>query len=492
MKQPHEKRIEYQRRIFSTRQIRDCVEGSDAIKRSGELYLPMPSGMRDLVYNDLPNTKSSNNLANDDLNISNAPWYHRNPAYTAYVMRAKFPDMTSSTLQGLLGVATTEPPHLNLPTELQYLENIATIDGIHLEELYEHCLSEVLQTGRIALVVDIRSDNTLYIADYSSESYINWDFAVIDGKRVQTYAEFETVSYDSENGEEKKSLCYSLEENPDTQRLACFVRKFKNGVMMEETIITYKGKEIDFIPVVNINSKASNNSPVPGSIPLLGVSDCSLDVYRHSADLNQNQYMSCNPTLVFFGVDADEAPKTIGSTVAICISDSSATGKYLSTDTTALSHVQSYIQDVFEEAVRYGASLLGPTKRAAESAEALSLRKASSGATLATVVTSTSNGINNAISICQKMRGVANPDSRDYFIGNKAFAEITLSAQEITALLNSWMSGAISHMTLLENFSEAGKLSNRTPDEEMTQIEREIPVIPDATTPPQEGDDDED
>jgi Domain of unknown function (DUF4055) len=468
---PHKRRLEYSRKVFAMRQIRDCVTGSDAVKRSGELYAPMPSGMR--LMNQTTATASTgqaNPLTDRSISISEAPWYNSNPAYSAYIHRAKFPDIASNTLRGLLGVATREDPEVKLPGTLSYLEELATLDGYTIYDLYELCLSEVFQVGRHALVIDVRPDNTLYIAQYASETYINWQMQVVDGHRVQTYAEFETCEYNDAGEETKKSLIYSLEAEPDQLKRVCVVYRYTNGKLDAENgrvVLMIQGKSLDFLPVVNIGSE--RNDPQPDVCPLLGLTDCALDIYRHSADLNQAHFMTCNPTLLFTGVDNDDAPKVIGSTVAICLSDPASDGKYLATDTSALSHVQGYIQDVFSEAIQYGASLLGPSKRAAESAEALSLRQSSSSATLVTIVSRVGAAIQETLDMAAKMVGGTGAE----FNPNYEFAELTLTSPDILALLNSWMSGGISRLTFLENMQAAGILIERTPEEEISQMEDE-------------------
>ena len=480
------------------RQIRDCVYGSDAIKRQGEMYLPMPSGMN-LVTSDQSSIKTSTNaLADKTLPINQAPWYHGNPAYSAYVHRAKFPDMTANTLRGLVGLATREEADVKVPGGVDYLEEVATIDGDNLLDLFKDVLSELFQVGRHTLVVDVRSDNTLYFAQYASESYVNWLYEVIDGQRVQTYAEFETCEYNDKGEETKKSLCYALEvpeegDNAGKRIAVCY--KYTDGALDEDgrTELLVQGKPFERLPVVNIG--AEKNTAEPDALPLIGVSDCALDIYRHSADLNQNQYQSCNPTLVFTGVDEKDAPRVIGSTVAVCLSDPNSDGKYMTTDTSALSHVYEYMRGIFEEAIAYGAQLLGPTKRAAESAEALALRQASSGATLVGIVTQAGRGIEDGLKLAAELAGAAGEAK---FEPNLEFAELTLTGPEMTALLNSWMSGGISHLSYLENMAAAGKLGGRTPEQEQALIDDEGPVG-DATGKPtlpgndlDEEDDDDD
>ena len=118
----------------------------------------------------------------------------------------------------------------------------------------------------------------------------------------------------------------------------------------------------------------------------------------------------------------------------------------------------------------YGASLLGPTKKAAESAEALNLRQASSGATLVTIVARVGAAIEEVLEMAATISG---GKGEVEFTPNYEFAELALSSADILALLNAWMSGGISRMTFLENMQAAGILMDRNPEEEIGMIEDE-------------------
>jgi hypothetical protein len=393
------------------------------------------------------------------------------------MQRARFPDITANTLRGLVGVSTKRDPQYELPSNIAYMEDVATVDGMSLNELYAFCISEILQVGRLALVVDFRQDGTVYIAPYTTESYINWELDVIDMRRVQTMAAFEhMLPSDDRQDRRTMTLVYALEEG----RVNTY--KFVDDQLVEgPTPITNKGRIMDSVPVVNVGSV--RNEPWPGVVPLIGVSDCALDIYRHSADLSNAHFNTCNPTLVISGVEAQEMPRTVGSTVSMALSNPQAKAYYPSTDTSALSHINAYQQQVLQEAVGYGAQLLGPTKRAAESAEALSLRQAASGATLVGVVEHVGDALREALQLASDMTGGGEVE----FEPNKEFAELTLSAQDVTALVSSWMNGAISHESLLENFIEAGIVSaDKAPDDEIDLINMERPAM---ETPEEQADD---
>jgi hypothetical protein len=304
---------------------------------------------------------STNQYAYETLDYQRqfAPWWHPNPAYSAYLQRAKFPDVTAATLRGLVGIATKRAPQRDLPAAISYFdEGAITPDGMTLDELYAFCISEVLQVGRLSLTLDVGQDDQFYIASYSTESYVNWDTEVVNAEVIQTLAVYTHEELNStEEGSESKSLVYYLGINEEAGSVGAYSQKYTDSEPDGDGVeLSYKGKPFTRLPIVNLGS--IKNDPVPDTMPLLGVSDCALDNYRHSADLGQAHFQTCNPTLVFTGIDADEAPQIVGSTISIGMSNPSAKAFYPATDTSALSHVSSHMEKTLQEAAAYGAALL--------------------------------------------------------------------------------------------------------------------------------------
>jgi len=437
---------------------------------SGMIGIPAPAAAQ-------AGRTTSNQYATDTLDYQRqyVPWYHSNPAYSAYLQRAKFPDITANTLRGLIGIAGRNLPQIELPASLEYLRENATPEGMSLAELFLFLVSEILQVGRIALVLDVRSDNTLYISPYVTETYTNWDSEVVDGISTQTLAMFtveDSHPDDTESGTKNHSIEYALEQVEENGPMVTVVYKFIDGDLVEgPTPIVIQGKPVERLPVVNAGSL--KNDPWPDVIPMLGISDCALDIYRHSADLTQAHFLTCNPTLFVTGVDG-EIPQTVGSSVVIALSNPAATAFYPATDTSALNHINEYIGGVFSEAMNYGAALLGPSKRAAESGEALALRQAASGATLLGSVTHAASAMEQILQMASDIVG----GGEVVFEANTEFAEKTLNAQDISALVSTWMSGAISHESLLENFIDAGIVNEeKTPEDEIAAIQDEEPIM---------------
>ena len=463
---------DYTNLIYSREQVRDCVKGSNFVKRKQEVYLPIPSGMLDLP----PAASSSATGTSRSLSITDFPWYHENPAYSSYLHRARFPDFTGSVLRGITGLVTREAPEYTLPGQAAEFDSVATVCGKNIVELYGYSIGEVMQTGKICYVIDIKENNKPIIAVYSAERNPNWEYGIIDGERVLISATFINEFASDSDGEE--SIKYEL-----VNGIAISQEYVSGKPVGDEVILTYVGKTLKRLPI--FFAGAIDNTAKTDVIPLAGISDTSLTIYRKDADLSQAQYMTCNPTLFIFGITDDQSPKVIGSTVTVCISNPQAKAEYPATDTSALDHVAKTIDTLYAEAISMGSQILGIGKKAAESAEALSIREASSGATLITIVNLASKAISDVLSFIEAWAGGSGTAE---FKGSVDFADHSLTAQEQTAMVGSWLNRVISHDTVLNNFRAANLLGDGvTNKQEKNKIKSEEEDILKATGEEGEG-----
>jgi len=455
----------YNRSRYSWRQVRDCVAGSNKIKEANEVYLPMPSAMSMITE---PASKSVYKAANFTNNSADyeriyMPWYHPNPAYSAYLQRARFPDITANSLRGIMGLVTKYGPEVELPVVVDYMEKNADNDGNDLNKIYVDCISELLQAGKHVLVLDIDEDSgNFYIAQYCAESNINWKYVTRNGQCVLTNISLK------DKDEDDKIIEYALDEFGFV-----VVNIYEDGNLTVTKELMYKGKRFDKIPVFCIGSV--KNEPDPGVIPLLGISDIAICIYQEGADLRQGHYLTCNPTLFLFGVGDKETPAVIGSSVIVGIRNPAAKAEYPATDTSAFEHVRGCIKDLYEEAVSYGSAFVSnPINR--ESGQALTIRNASKGSNLVHMVNMVSDAFTRLFKFVAELVGT-NPDDV-LFEGNIDFAELVLNAQDVTALVSSWIQGAIDHDTVLDNLRDAGYISaDKSNDDIKNNIETETPEV---------------
>lgn len=435
--------------------IRDSLAGEVAIKKKNEKYLPMPSAM--LKAEALaPSTQSALSASHPD--------YHSNQPYSAYKSRARFPELTDATLRGIIGLILRNPSaYHNLPAD--YLQKACTKDGKPLTELELQLDTEVMSMGRAGLLVDPDpADNKPKIVTYATEDILNWrtkgtgeDIKVVSVLLRDTSNSVDF--WETDDGAEKTLL---LIINDDGYYE---IGEYTNGKFIKSTVPTVLGKPITFIPFILVGTM--DLTADIDSAPLWPLANVAKAIYQVIADLRNAQFMSCNPMLTISGIDKENAPAAIGSSVALLLESHLAKAYYPKTDTTALEHVRMYIRDLQTEAIRMGANLLGNESTQAESGEAIRLKQAMASATVASVVATCGKGLQRALNMIGIWLG---RESNAEIKVNTEFSSFQLTANEQIALVQSWQAGLLSTDTALENFRKAGMLQEGEDSE--AEIER--------------------
>lgn len=488
----------YKLYMYQNRATRDAMRSSQ-VKRAGELYLPMPNGFRNLEFTAPTSVIIGQNLGfSEVVDLTESPFYHSNPAYTAYLQRARFPELVFNTLTGLIGVATRKDMTVEIPKSLQYMVDDCTRDGKTIYELFVTILTEVLITGRCTLVLDINPDtNNFVIATYASEATINWR-----GEGDST----EFVVFEEAAEEPKKDNMFQTEEvlrhrvfrigkegeefryvDPPTGIVTVedaagvvVCDEYVDGEIVKSTIPMLQGEYFYKIPAISVGSLENTHEPNPS--PLYGIAEIAYAIYRRDADLANAQYQTCNPTLVLSGCDG-KVPVLFGSSVALVLESPEAKAYFPNTDTSALDHVKETINELREEAAQFGASLLGPTKRAVESTETVKTRQSAQSTTLVGIVNNIAEAMTKIFEMAAEIDG-STPETVSIIIPTD-FAELSLSPQMLTALVSAWQNGVLSKLTLIELMIDAGLINHaEEAEDELTRIFAEGPENPVRTIQP--------
>jgi hypothetical protein len=104
--------------------IRDCLDGEDAVKDQGQLYVPKPDGM----------------------SVQN---------YTHYLDRACFYGAPEMTLRALVGLALRKDAVIKLPPRLEPMRLNATYENAPMQVLVENMVREVATMGRFGILLDL-------------------------------------------------------------------------------------------------------------------------------------------------------------------------------------------------------------------------------------------------------------------------------------------------------------------------------------------------
>lgn len=363
-------------RLPEWERVRDCMKGEQAIKNAAEKYLPRPAGM-------------SGEYAE---------------AYNDYIERAHFPLVTAYALQGVLGIIITKLPEFNFPKELEYLIDNATRDGRDLRQLFLDVIIEIMQTGRVPLVVDLDDSNPdrFTIVQYKAEDLINWKSGTLNDERTIQVAVIRQKRYknpDNIFSHETEDYYRVMRLVGDKYTVVTYDSSSKE--VEDETVVPeFFGNNLDKLPIVIAGS--ISNAPEVQPIPLIPVANCAIQIYRKQADLANSEFLSCNPTLCISGAEVDSAgdvknvPNVVGSSVLFALPDSQARVYYTTTDTAALNHVAKHIDTLYEEAIRHGVAILD-ARKGVEAAEALRIRQATQSASVYSIYLSALSAIRSCL-----------------------------------------------------------------------------------------------
>ena len=446
---------QYAASISKWQTVRDSLEGETAIKAANTRYLPMPSAMAK-AGSTAPMEWAENEAFSHDK--------HTNIAYAAYKMRSRFPEFTDATLRGIIGLIQRNPSAYEALPYADF-EKDSTPDGKSLLELELQLNIEVMSMGRVGLLVDVDDEGKPKLVVYQAEDILNW----------QTEGNNEDLRYTGVLLRDRSVNSDFWAAEPSVERhLLLYINDdgfYEIGIYEKKELIevrrpSFMGKMLNKIPFIAIGT--IDLTPDVDSPPLWPLSNLAVNIYQVIADLRNAQYMSCNPMLTISGIDSDESPSAIGSTLALVLSNEMAKAYYPKTDTTALDHVRMYIKDMQSEAIRMGANLLGNENTLAESGEAIRLRQSMAAATVASVVSATGSGLQRTINwVCEWMSII----EKASVLVNKEFSSFQMTANEQIALVQSWQAGILSSETTLENFRRAGMLQEgEDPSKEIERL----------------------
>ena len=433
--------------------MRDAVEGEDDVKIKGITYLPMKSGI----------------LAIEDDKVKNA-------AYMNYQARAEFPELVEPAITGSNGLLHSKKTTYELPPALEYLLEKATLDGKTLESLHEEITTEILTTGRFGILPGVKANGEFYLAGYNTESIINWDET--DG--VCDYV----VLDESGQFRSKENNTWGYQE----RYLEC---RLENGVYSATKYVgdtadtpvpgvKKNGDGLEELPFVFIN--VADLSPDPGGIPMYGLAKICFRIYRMDADYTYGLHMTAEPTPWVSGYDnpakaAQEGnvPNTIGAS-KIWILPKGAQAGFLEFSGQGLDAQAKAIAAALERAAIFGMQILSEENNAGESGTSRRLRIRSQESVLMTINRNVAAGLQKALRNIAVWAGV-NPDLVKV-TPPEDLIDKSMTPQELTAMVNGWMSGAYSKETLFYNIKRGGMVpQERTYEEEQDKIDDEGPAL---------------
>ena len=453
----------------------DAAEGQRHIKSKTTIYLPATSGMRAL-------SATPTKLTDEGLAL-----------YTAYLVRAFFPDLVKETVRALTGILDREAANIELPEALEDMREIATAKGESLNDLLVQIHINQLLYGRLGLLLDVDPNRDLpIIVPYPAPQILNWDdlTKTNDPKQIQDDARPDALRQlimtvlDETRFERDTGDVFTWNLVPRYRALSLgdagnvyTTHVERDGNRQGDIVLQIRGKTLDQIPFTFINT--TDLATQPGEVPLINLANLALAIYRGEADHRSALFMSGQDTLVITGYDinqggddnpaADSKP-IIGSGAYLNIPSEGGDAKFIGPDSNALSEQRESLNDDYQRAGEEGIKLLS-SGAGAEAAETLRIKVAARTATLQTAAITAATGLENALRQAAVWVG-ADPDEVKVE-PNLDFIDETQDPKDLIAYATAKKSKVPLSWKSVHNILRQKDFTELTFEEELEQIEEE-------------------
>jgi len=422
---------------------RDAVRGSVAVKEKKHVYLPVPD--------------------NDSSNESKGTETSR---YRQYIKRAVFTNFTGRTKNALVGAAFRKDSELEIPDALEYLREDATGDGLSIFQLAKDELSNLLETGRVGILVDypetpdgVSAEQAEYfhanIVPYTAEAVINWKTETINGRKLLVLVVLAEsyIESDDEFAHDSKTQyrVLRLGEEGYSQQL------YRDDMPYGEEIFPTKsdGSRWDEIPFIFIGSK--NNDSTVDDAPLADIAEVNMAHYRNSADYEESCFLTGQPSLfITTSLSAEQwnalNPNGIklGSRAGHVLGENGS-ATLLQADPNSL--VMEAMRNKESAMVMIGARII-TDRTANETAEGARIRFASENSVLGDLVHNLSEGITVAIGWAGEFMGADTKES--YFSINDEFYDKDVDPQLLMGMVTLLDRGIVAEQDIFDRLKSGG------------------------------------
>lgn len=462
------------------KRCRDAAAGQDAIHAAGTAYLPK---LKDQTQED----------------------------YDAYKLRAGFYNASWRTIAGLVGMIFRKPPKVEVAENVKaYLADVTT-SGVPFQVFAQQTTEECMSVGRVGVLVDCpnapdvrtRSDELkLNIRPsmqlYKAETIINWRTGNVNNQHVLTLVVLQEdfLEQDGEFAEKVKiryrvlDLIKSNIDGVEAWRYRVRIYEVENdGTNKKDVQIgpdlypKMNGAFLSGIPFWFFG--ADDITPKVDEPPLIDLVDVNLSHYRTTADYEHGCHFTGLPTAVVSGytpaggTDGQPVEKLyIGSQTAWIFPNPDASATFLEFTGQGLSALETNLDRKESQMAVLGARMLAQEKKAAEAAETASIHRSGENSVLSGVSQTISQGLTMALIVFSEWCGATDKALCEL---NRDFFPIPMTPEQLSALVKSWQSNAISYETLYRNLQRGEIVAH---DKDVKTETDEIAANPAVVVPP--------
>jgi len=446
---------EYDIKAPQWKQVDDCI--NDLVKAAKTEYLPKPN-------------------ANDNTADNNT-------RYNQYVTRAYFMNVVKRTHDGFMGAVYRKNPEIELPPQLEYIEKMASLDGLTLNQFSKDVLSNTMNAGRGAILVDfpLSDGGTMaqteglnaYFVSYKAESIINWKAEAGVLTLVVIAETYEKPIDDFQSETKKQYRVLRLIDGVYVQEIWRDEKPYSSY-----TITDFQGRPLTYIPFTFVGT-VNNDTKIDPSL-LYSISEINISHYRNSADLEENSFIHGQLTLgISSKMSVDDFEKAnpqgvaVGSMAGHFLGEG---GSFTSVQANPNSLCANLMKDKQQQMAEIGAQLItqsGGTK----SIEQVVIENSSDIASLSNTARNVSAAIVQALEWAGVFMGVSESETPVFEL-NQEFYDSTVTPQEVIAAIQLYDRGRMAEKDLHTLLQKAKYISeNRTLEDVNNEASEQNPLI---------------
>jgi hypothetical protein len=434
--------------------VRDLEAGGQRVRARGESYLPKAPG------------ESSAN-------------------YDIRLRRSVFFDVFGRTVDGLVGqVFRRDPIVEDVPDPIvQQMDNI-DLAGSHFDVFCRDILQDALVAGHAAILVEFPSTGggqtaaaergsdpiRPYWVPIKKDNIVSWRTTIIGGRLVLTQLVLKECQYVADGAfGEKEQTQYRIFQRSDTGVVTfTLVGITDRKVVFLVDSGTYQNQTEIPIAEIKTNGSTSLFESVP---PLLDLAFLNIAHYQQYSDYAISMHKTSFPTLVLTGWPEAQNGQTsivVGPNTTLRTTADTAKAQWISHDGNALASAKQSLDDLKSDMGTLGISMLSPSKRTAETAQAKRLDKSTENSALAVTSRALQDGIETALDFHANYLKLDDGGTVKF---NREFDDQTMQADMLTAWTGAVSNAGVPSRFMLSAMQE-GELIG--PDEDIDAIDAEM------------------
>ena len=391
-------------------------------------------------------------------------------------------NFTARTKQGLIGAVYRLDPEVELSTTVDYLTEDATGSSLTLNQLSKAIVGDVLETGRIGLLIDFpkadvggltqadveANNNKARVTKYEARSIINWKTDNVGGITILSLVVLKELS--AALGSDGFTWTPVIQYRALRLIEGVYVQELYNeSEILIEVVVPTKsdGSEFNEIPFVFIGSE--NNDAVVDNSPLYDLATVNIGHYRNSADYEESVFLVGQPTPVLSvgetnieeWMTANPDGVEWGSRKGLLVGNGGS-ATLLQANPNQLADEAMKRKE--EQAVMLGARLI-TANSGVETAEAARIRHGSENSVLSNIVHNVSQGLEDAIEFVAQFMGKA--EEENLFELNDMFFDDTIDPNMIMASIQMIDRGIIAKTDLRGQLRTVGVIKPDRTDEDI-------------------------